>query len=328
MTLKKNRLFLVGGGTFVLLLLVEMAFLFMSASAFRMEKRLLKKRSAQLSRLHNRKPYPSVENVERQRKNLEQLEYQVGELLAALMRDPFPKARVEAVGFSAQAQGVIERLGRRAKEAGVEIPPSLEVGFSQYASGGTVPAEAHVPRLVRQLHSVERVADVLIRAEVGTIHSLSREIFEVQSAESSVSLRRRSRRSSPALREEGARHVSPSRVHAERLYHVERVDAEITARVDAIWRVLDLFASSPHFMVVAGFSHDTKADILSYNPEEIKRPGELDDETLRYLSEGILVGEQALSRSERIIAGNEPVRVRLSVDVYDFDPGNEGEDGR
>ncbi len=82
--------------------------------------------------------------------------------------------------------------------------------------------------------------------------------------------------------------------------------------------MLDQLAAAPHFMVVSEFSHRTQTKILSYNPEAVKRG--LDDETLQYLESGILVGEQALSRPERMIAGNELVQVQLMVDVYNFEP--------
>ena len=68
-----------------------------------------------------------------------------------------------------RAQATIECFKGQAAKAGIELPVGLEAGFSQYASGGAIPVLDHVPRLSRQLYSVEKVADVLIQSEVASI---------------------------------------------------------------------------------------------------------------------------------------------------------------
>lgn len=320
MKLKRNSLTLMAGG-FGFLLLAEAVLLCVELYAFSGQRRQLAKQCRQLAELQGRDPFPSAENVGRLEQNLEQLEFHVGEIAAAVARDPLPRAAVEAADFSARAQDVIERFKKRAAQAGVGLPEKLEAGFAQYASEGSVPEARHVPRLTRQLYSVERVADVLVRSGVETIDSLTRDPFESvgEKPAAEAPRRRRNAREGEAGQERIPPRLVASRVDPKGLYHVERVGVSFTAKEEAVWRVLDGFASAPHFMVVAEFSHEAQTGILSYNPEAVKRGG--DDETLRYLSEGILVGEKALSRPERIIAGNEPVKVGLVVEVYNFEPG-------
>ena len=320
MNLRKNRLLIFGGGFCGILLLAEVVLLVLAVGGYNRGKSELKRNYRRVAQLHSRNPFPSLENTKAVQENLDRLEYEVGELAAALVRDPFPQEAIEAADFSARAQDVIERFRKRAEQSGVVLPDTLEAGFASYASGGAVPAAPHVPRLSRQLYSVERVADVLVRSGVDSIDSLTRDTFETEAAPVQRAPRRRPRREAPSSNVRKPTPLVASEVPAKNLYYMERVGVAFTAGEDVVWRVLDLFAAAPHFMVVSEFTHTTQSDILAYNPEAVKRGGEGDDETLRYLSEGILVGKKALSRPERIISGNELVKVALLVDVYNFEP--------
>ncbi|MDF7798064.1 Amuc_1100 family pilus-like protein [Pontiellaceae bacterium B1224] len=316
MNLCRNRTVMIGGGICAVLLLVELVVLAIGAVRLSKANAGLRQELQHLTRLEQRNPYPSDANVEVLKNNLDELEFRVGELAAELKRDPFPRDSVEAAEFSARAQDVIERFRNRAVRAGMQLPESLEAGFAQYASGGAVPEAAHVPRLSRQLYSVERVADVLVQSGVTSVSTISRDVFEVSDEPEMV--RRRPVRNRPGS---GGRKLQPptaSYTESDGIYSIEQIAVSFTASEEVVWRVLDLFAGAPHVMVVSGFSHQTQSDILAYNPSAVKR-GEESDETVRYLAEGILSGENALSRPERIISGDEQVSVRLTIDVYNFD---------
>jgi hypothetical protein len=302
-----------------LILLAECVVLTIGGVKMAGAKKTFIREQQKLSRLLKRNPYPSPENVQTLERNLDDLSYQVGELTADLGRDPFPIGAEEAAEFSARAQDVIERFRQRAERAGIMLPESLEAGFAQYASGGAVPESEYVPRLSRQLYSVERVADVLVQSGVISVDSLSRDVFESRVEVEPVRRRRpgggvaKAKDSDPLALIASEEGVYPP-------YYIERIGVSFTAREAEVWRVLDLFASDDHFMVVSEFAHQTQCDILAYNPDDLKNGNVADDETLRYLSEGILVGEKALSRPERIIAGNDPVKVHMTIDVYNFNP--------
>ncbi len=325
MNVRNHPVLVAGGGACAVLLLFALVFLFRSHSDYRRQTVALETLYHRLAELNTRNPFPSSGNEVQMEKNLGQIEFHVGELAARLARDPFPLDAVEAADFSARAQGVIERFQKRADGAGIVLPDRLEVGFAQYASGGAVPAAEDVPRLTRQLYSVERVADVLARSGVHSIEMLSRDLFESESDPvPEMRDRRRGRRNaSISVPMRSIREVA-SVVHPEGLYYIERIGVGFTAREDGVWRVLDLFASAPHFMVVTSYSHVTQTKILSYNPEAVKRGGEGIDETLKFLSTGVLAGSTALSRPERLIAGNELIHVSLVVEVYNFEPLAEG----
>lgn len=317
MILPRNKTFMIVGGVCAALLLGEVVALAIGAVRLSKANRTLQHEQQCLMKLQQRNPYPSAANVRILETNLDELQYRVGELAAELKRDPFPQDSIEAAEFSARAQDVIERFRSRAARAGMQLPESLEVGFAQYASGGAVPQAAQVPRLSRQLYAVERVADVLVQSGVNSVDAMSRELFET--VDETAVTRRRPSRSLPASKGRKSPPATATAIGPGGIYATEQVAVSFTASEEEVWRVLDLFAVAPHFMVVSGFSHQTQSDLLAYNPDAVKR-GEENDETVRYLSEGILSGEKALSRPERMIAGDDLVSVHLILDVYNFDP--------
>lgn len=327
--LPNNKRFVWGCWICALLLLIEGVCLFMIKSELAKQKKTLDRNQRHLAQLNNRTTFPSMENVRLLREKLSNLEAGVSDLENDLMRDPFPSDAVESADFLARAQDVIERFKNRAKHAGVALPETMEAGFAKYTRGGMVPDVELVPRLCRQLYSVERVADVLVRSGVDSIDRLTREEFETDEKPVPMEPRRRRPRSERSrLKVPHPAVDSDFAGQANGLYSMERINVTFTAKEDALWRVLDLIATAPHCMAVAEFSHSTQSTILSYNPETVKRGSGDEDETVRYLAEGILVGKTALSRPERIISGQESIKVWLVVEVYNIVPVDDTEDSR
>ncbi|QBG48716.1 hypothetical protein EGM51_15380 [Verrucomicrobia bacterium S94] len=316
MSLRTNKLLMTVGGICCVILVVEVVLLVIQGVRLSAARKGYAALCRSRERLVQRDPYPSAGNVRRVEEHLDDLSYYIGELAGELNGDPFPAEAIEAAEFSARTQGVIERFRKKAVQAGVELPEKFEVGFSRYASGGAVPEMDYVLRLTRQLYSVERVADVLVQSGVHSITAMTRDVFEVADPDTP---RRRRSRNLPAARkltqESAASWTGPGG-----LYYVEQIRVTFTADEKGVWRVLQGFSRAPHFMRISAFGHRTLTDIMQYSPTAVKRGGESDDEALKYLAEGILSGENALSRPERIIAGNDRVAVELAVDVYHFNP--------
>lgn len=320
MNFRSNRMPAAAGAVFLLVTAAELVWLGLGVFSYSAAGKELNRNTRRLERLERRDPYPSAANLSALEENLDVLEYQVGELRAVMGRDPIPDEHADAAELSARIQEKVELFRKHAEEAGVELPDTLEAGFSEYASGGAVAAQADVPRLMRQLHSVSVLADVLIEAGVNSIEGISRERFEFEAEPETPRRRRPNSARAPRQR------LPASEVGPDGLYMVERIGVEFSADENEVWRVLEGLASSPRFMIVTGFSHQTDTDILDYSPLAVTRGAETDDEALNYLREGILRGKKALSRPERIIAGADAVRVRMTVDVYNFNP--EVPDGR
>lgn len=289
---------------FSVALLAELAVLGVGAFRLSTEAGALASANRTLSRLHRRAPFPSAENAAAARETLDELDYLVHEFAAGLKGAPFPQEATDPAGFSARAQEVVERFQQRAKRSGVQLPDEQEAGFSAYASGGSVPRPQDVPRLSRQLCSVELVAGVLLDCEVSRIDRLTRDLFE--EARDGKSGRRPAARDLP---------VEASVVHPSGCCLIEKIAVSFTADEKTVWRVLNSFARSAHFMAVTDFSHRTDTAILQFDPAA-HATRDLAD--LAYLSGGVLTGEPALSREERVVAGHELIRVDLVVDVYNF----------
>lgn len=309
-------------------LLIALILLIRSGLELRDVRRAQERSHQRLATLQARKPYPAESNVEALKEKAEALEFHVGELSAELGRDTYAQENLEAAAFSARVQDILERMRKRAERTGVGIPPGMEASFARYASGGAIPRGEHVPRLVRQLQAVERIGEVLIHSGVDSILSLTRDRFEFPAAVPKEKVRRAPRRRwrRNEVEESDVSFETASAAHPQGWYSAERVGVMFSATQESVWRVLNRLASTPRFMAVAEFSHITQTRIVDYDPESVVRGEEADDEMLRFLSEGILVGSEALSRPERIISGEELVEVSLLVDVYrfeEFEPAEE-----
>jgi len=307
---------MIAAGISALILVAEIVWLGVSAYRFSTVSKDLKVEQRVLSRLQARDPYPSAENKAVLEDNLDELSYLVGELAAELNRDPAPENMVEPAELSAFIQTQVERFSKRAEREGVELPDTLEAGFSQYASGGAVANPGDVPRLMRQLHSIRALGDVLMESGVASIDKMSRDLFENEGPREALR-RRNADRFAKTKKSEGVNSIA-SEIGPAGLYLVERVGITFRADEEAIWAVLQGIASAPQFMVVQEFSHRSASNILTYSPGLVKSGAETDNETMTFLREGILRGETARSRPERIVAGNELVEVRMMVDVYHF----------
>lgn len=320
MNFRNDRVLLVGAVVFLFCVLVEVIWLLWAGSHLVAERRSLQDQHRQLVVLQGRARYPSDQNVEVLREVLDELEFSVGEYGAELKEDPFLADETEATEFSARAQNRVEHFQRRAELGGVKLLEAREAGFEKYTQGGVIPESKYVARLSRQLYSMERVADILVEAGVESIDRLSRDVFEDVTGEATKSRTRRSRRNAVDSNAVNKVDLEASDVHPDRMYFIEQIGVEFVAREALVWAVLKSFESAPHFMAVSEFRHKTVTDILSYNPDAVKRGTNGDSETLKFLEKGVLVGDQARSRTERQIAGDELIRVQLLVDVYNFDP--------
>ena len=80
-----------------------------------------------------------MKNVEQLQGDVDRFEARVEELVSELARDPFRRGAMDAADFSSRAQNVADHFRRRAEDLGVELPSTLEEGFSYYTSGGAIP---------------------------------------------------------------------------------------------------------------------------------------------------------------------------------------------
>lgn len=310
----------ISGGIIILAILVAFVVLISKYGDFRAERSLLAQKQKKLQQLQERTPFPSMDNLKVLENNLHKFEMYSEALSAALSRDVFPQEPEDATAFSARVQRSVERFRERALQSGIVLPSTLEIGFLKYASGGAVADAEHVPRLSRQLYSIERVVEILMQNGVTSIDRLTRDQFE-SDIKPARNVPRRSRareESEAAMVDQPLNGLIASNIGPDKRYITERISLSFSAREEVLWKVMSQFATDPCVIVVLEFSHTTLTEIAKYNPDRMQRDSIGKTEYEQFLTDGILSGTSALNRSERIIAGGETIRVDLILDVYNF----------
>lgn len=341
---KKYALLLVGGVVALLLLCVVAFFMFKFRGEYVRVQQDLRSNLTRLENLHQRNPFPSEENVDGLNRNLHELENYLYSMLDALSAQQPEVEAMERAEFPSEIERTTRRLRSLADSKGVEIAEGVAFGFQRY-SAGHLPVEEHVPRLVVQLRSVDRLCELLFNAEIRELRTVQREVFdEERSQERSrereeLTVRRTRRMEEPELLEVGVQRREPRGV--EGLYTWERYTFEYKATDRALRAVLNRLAANPALIVVrkmevknelATGTRSAAARLTDrLRPAEARqslRPDARDREALRLRDGEKLDGEegQPLRHEDRVIAGRELLHVEMIVDVYRFEYSDGSED--
>jgi hypothetical protein len=126
-----------------------------------------------LHALQNRSPFPSAENLEKSRIQLDKYQAELSSLREELAKLQAPNSPgVQPQKFQDDLRVAVNEIVQRAATAGVELPKGFYLGFSQYAN--SLPNEQVAPVLARQLRVIEKVVNNLIDFKVQSIDSLHR----------------------------------------------------------------------------------------------------------------------------------------------------------
>ncbi|MGQ9662733.1 MAG: hypothetical protein ACUVWX_10435, partial [Kiritimatiellia bacterium] len=132
-----------------------------------------------LADYYARDPFPSDENVKREKTNVEQLNGWLNELLAALRKGQIEPQGLTPEGFRTLFDKKRNDLRKEAAEARIGLPAgeTFAFGFDRYF-GGEMPAPANVPRLAQQLLIIEQLCHILFEARIQDLTAIVREEFE------------------------------------------------------------------------------------------------------------------------------------------------------
>lgn len=329
---KKYALLLVGGVVALVLLCVVAFFMFKFRGEYVRVQQDLQSNLTRLENLHQRDPFPSEENVDRLNQNLHELENYLHSMLDALSAQQPEGEAMERAEFPSEIERTTRRLRSLADSKGVEIAEGVAFGFQRY-SAGHLPVEEHVPRLVVQLRSVDRLCELLFNAEIRELRAVQRDVFDVErSREHEEPTARRTRRmEEPEPPETGVARREPRGV--EDLYTRERYTFEYKATDRVLRDVLNRLAANPALIVVrklevenelATGTRSAAARLTDrLRPSEARRPPRSSERD----GEEIDVEErQPLRREDRVVAGRELLHVEMIVDVYRFEYSDESED--
>ena len=268
--MKKNQLILaVGGGVSAVLVLGSAALAFTGLSGAETARKNREKALSELSRLYQSDPFPSEENVEVARKNLEAAQDWIEILDESLTVGTNDWARginlrrASPGEFSSLREETIQSLYDAAPvgEDGTKIvPDSFAFGFDRYATGS--PAQTpHVVRLLRQLRLTDKLVRLLYAAGPQRIETVGRIVFETGSAssEDSGSVRPKKRQRESA-RDSALVVVPPPAAEGPVPSDVERFGFRFVAREKALIDFVDAIDAMHPLACVSGLSMAKVAD--------------------------------------------------------------------
>lgn len=276
-----------------------------------------------LESFYGRKPFPTAENVDLERTNLETVTEWSQRLLADLQASNISVTENQPSAFSSRREAVTAELVAKAPtgEGGARVVPAdFGFGFDAY-KGGQLADPADVPRLIRQLRMVELLVREAYASGVLRIASVSRDQFEANLAGGGAPAEgedrgggRRGRRggdepsASPAAR--------GSRVEGAVPMSVERFSMELTLNEVALVELLNRFARLPIFAVV------TRVDFAKSGPDYVLAPSVEAETAARAPGQTAVANPMPPTRTARLVSGRNreaPLKVSLDIEVYSFE---------
>jgi hypothetical protein len=328
MKIRKHKL-LVAGGAALILTLAAMFILYRFYKAYDRVSMDLQSAMGQLRSLQERAPYPSRENAALVRTHLVIFQNYFDGLFNILRQGQIEPVETEAAKFTPLLRDGILRVSRRAREVGVMLPATFDMGMERYKRGD-LPSRTDVPRLVVQLKTLEALCGLLIDAKVTEIVSVKRSIFErgTDSQETPTgNAGRWSRGGAPAPEASPARPMPAETTDSSGLFSLEPFTIEFKGPERSVWNILNALIKSPLFTVVTSIAvvNDNPAPNMAAKQPASAPPS---SDVMPGTPPAAADAKQPLevkTREQTVIAGREIVKVVLDVDVYRFLGGEKQE---
>ncbi len=319
--LKKYMVLIVGGSIALVLAIVVIVLLVRFSGEYARIQRDLQSNLRTLEQLHNRDPFPSMNNVEMIESSLLNLENYRDSVLVTLAAAQPEIEDMERAAFPPRMERTAQRLRELAREQNIRVADPLDLGFGRYAAGN-LPAQDHVSRLVSQLQTVEHVITVLFEAGISELVGVEREVFDVERTQADPADTAASRRrgvaevdtvAAPVVR------VDPEGV--EGLYTRERFTIVFFADDLALRQSLNALASDPILMVVRNLELRSELGLGGVSPTarlaSRLQPRETREGAPARTPE--TESERPVLHEDRVVAGRERVRATMTIDVYRFE---------
>ena len=273
-----------------------------------------------LEAYYRRNPFPSTENIERERETLATVRKWYETLLVSLQESTVPMGEPKPSVFNSRREAMMADMVASAPtgDGGQRIVPTdFSFGFEKYKTG--VLADARdVPRLMRQLEMIHALVKEMYIAGVLRIESVVREEFEFPVGDTAAT--QPSGGSRPWMTPTPAStKASPKPKHSPVTMDAQKFTFELIANEVSLVELLNGLARMPMFTVV------TKLSLAKEGADFVSAPtGDVASATLG--PGGVaLANPPPLSRTARIVSGRDResrLKVSLEVEVYSF----EGED--
>jgi len=340
-------------GSVVVVLLLAGAAAMLGVGAWRLAKSEtnLKRLKGEWRRFYEQgNPFPSRENVLKEKKNNETIEFWFTEVMKELRKDQIvPGKNPSPSAFGDDLSRERDKMSELAKAKGVSIPKDFAFGFERYLAGkgAVLPASENVPYLRQQLETIERLYNLIVESDVKAIESIERDQFDAltegTAPKPSVSM--------PGTGTEGLGAMKPGTMQGDALYGKLHFAVTVKARENIVWDVLNRLAKQDTIIVVTSVQMDGEGlDVVkaALPTSAEKDEGTAVEATTRAWPTGGLLARRAAeraaaaaaekekakekpkekeadsripSRQERLICGPSkaaPARVKIELDVYRF----------
>ncbi len=308
--MKKKKLLLVVAGVVVAALVLLAAFLlFRGIAKLKSTQDHLERAELDLRRYYAKEPFPSTQNVERVKANVETLDAWQEKLMQKLgAGQVMPDTTRSPSAFIS----LLEQTRRELLELGGEtVEETFAFGFERYFAEGSVrPVPPHVPRLTQQLLIISEVCKVLFDSDIVALTGIDREQFEG-----------------------GTRVATDPDVGVlkeDALFAQLHFRFVFTAREAALLNVLNGLTRHTMFISISQMKIDrTEPDVVIPAEEEEEGFEDEDEEVLPDEDEAEEAKPVVLSLEERTVSGprmQKPVTVTLELDVYRFLQAEQGQE--
>ena len=326
MNLKKKILLGVGLLVLVVVIGVPAFLMFRGISQFSSAKDELSMTVNSLRSFYKKNPFPTQVNIEKEEDNLTNMLKWFGKLVDVVTADQVERRDATPTSFITQYNQTRNTIVATAGKKSVGIAETDDAfGFAIYAKG-KLPAPEDVPRLMQQMLITERLATILIDANVKKINGIIREQFDSASSTSGApkrkaksSSRRSGRRGSSVAQTESKRQIQT--IRRTEIYEVQSFTLEFVAKENVILDLLNQLSSSDLFIVVTGVEFVKAGKDLKLPSSEVSKDSseELADSSDAEKSKQ-LDSKYPIRQNRRVSGPNVdmPMTVRVDLDVYTF----------
>lgn len=346
MKIKKYMPLIVSGSIAIVLLIVGVFMALRYQSRYADIRRDLTTAESNIRQLVNRDPFPSDENMQVLRQNLDDMSVQLENLQEWMSQGQINFEGIRAPNdFMIKLASNLRSLRTKANQRGVQLPADFYFSFRRYAEGD-MPSMRHVPRLTRQLQMVAVICELLFEGRIDSIVSIERQEFDAASRD------RSSDTGEPEVIGRGAARFSPQpadgtpardTIHEEGRkpaagYAWEKFEIDFTVRETAFWSIMHTLSTTNLLVSVKDVSFEAidRAQERSRSPRA-RRPQSTRSSTEAGRSRlGDVIGREVgdepprpsgstqdadledVPREQRVVAGDGMLNVSMTLNMFRF----------
>lgn len=264
-----------------------------------------------LEKFYRMKPFPSGDNVKGARANIGSIKTNGSLRLSSELRAAqLDRVKMSPSKFKELLLNTTRKLEIAAEGHNVSLPSKFLFGFDRYG-GDALPVPDAVPRLAQQLLVVEVIAKILFDAEIQSLESVERELFE--SGKKKIKKRPKSHpRFKDPARAAAKSAVNTDEVNTDELYTRQPFVFQFSTRENALTAALNRLAACGMFVRVSDLNIMAKDEAVRGPIVAVRLDEEVDPDQP--------VAPALASHDARVVSGREltPLTVRLVIDYYEF----------